>query len=443
MLGTPRTKIIRTRIVLSGVLILFLAFPTSGDAYSVLTHEAIVDAVWATHLRPLLVKRFPNATPDELLQAHAYAYGGAIIQDLGYYPHGSKFFSDLAHYVRSGDFIEVMLRDSEDIHEYAFALGAMAHWAADNDGHRMAVNRAVPVLYPELKKKYGDVVTYEDNPIAHVKTEFGFDVLEVAKGRFAPDAYHDFIGFEVAQPLLDRAFEETYGVKLNTILKDEDLAIGSYRHSVSKTIPKASKVAWQLKKDDIQKDLPGITRDRFLYNLSRASYEKRWGKNYRRPNAGEKVLAFLFRLIPKIGPLKILTFRTPTPETERMFEASFNATLDHYRSLVTELGAAGKVTLPNDNFDVGVKTAPGEYRLNDDTYAELLHRVAEHNFSGLTPDLRAEIERFYADPASPNATRRDHRRWSRVQRELAQMKSAALPASAKQEALANERARME
>jgi hypothetical protein len=186
-------------------------------------------------------------------------------------------------------------------------------------------------------------------------------------------------------------------------------------------------VAWQLKKDDIQKDLPGITRDRFLYNLSRASYEKRWGKNYRRPSAGEKVLAFFFRLIPKIGPLKILNFRTPTPETEKMFEASFNATLDHYRSLLTELGGAGKVTLPNDNFDVGVRTAPGEYRLNDDAYAELLDHLAEHNFSGLTPELRAEIERFYADPASPNATKRDRRRWSRVQRELAQMKSAALP----------------
>jgi hypothetical protein len=410
------------------VLILSFAFPTSGDAYSVLTHEAIVDAVWATHLHPLLEKRFPRATHDEMHQAHAYAYGGAIIQDLGYYPHGSKFFSDLAHYVRSGDFIEALLRDSQDINEYAFALGAMAHWAADNDGHRLAVNPSVPLLYPEMKKKYGNVVTYEDNPVAHVKTEFGFDVLEVAKGRFAPDAYHDFIGFEVAQPLLDRAFEETYGVKLSTILTDEDMAIGSYRNAVSKVIPKATKVAWQIKKDDIQKDLPGITRDRFLYNLSRASYEKRWGKNYRGPTAGEKVFAFFFRLIPKIGPLKILTFRTPTPETERMFEASFNVALDHYRGLLTELGAGGQVTLPNDNFDVGVKTAPGEYRLNDDTHAELLHHLAEHNFSGLTPELRVEMEHFYRDPASPNATKRKRRRWLRVQRELAQMKSAA-PAS--------------
>ena len=192
---------------------------------------------------------------------------------------------------------------------------------------------------------------------------------------------------------------------------------------MSGIIPKATKVAWQVKKDDIQKDLPGITRDRFLYNLSRASYEKHWGKNYRKPNAGEKVIAFFFLLIPKIGPLKILTFRTPTPETEKMFEASFNATLNRYRGLLTDLDRAGKVTLPNDNFDIGVKTVPGEYHLTDDTYAELLHHLTENNFSGLAPELRAEIESFYADPASPNATKRQPRRWSRVQRELAQMKS--------------------
>jgi hypothetical protein len=414
----------RTQIVLSFALILLLAFPTSGDAYSVLSHEAIIDALWATHIQPLLQKRFPNATQDELRQAHAYAYAGAIIQDMGYYPHGNKFFSNLTHYVRSGDFIQALLGDSQDINEYTFAIGSMSHYAADNDGHRLAVNRVVPLLYPELKKKYGDVLTFEDNPLAHVKTEFGFDVLEVAKERYAPDAYHDFIGFEVAQPLLDKAFEKIYGLELSTVLEHETKAIGSYRHNISKVIPKATRVAWKVKQNDIQKDLPGMTRNKFLYNLSRASYEKHWGKDYRKPNFGETCLAFLFRLIPKIGPLKILTFRTPTPETEKMFEASFNATLDRYRSLLTELDT-GKVVLPNDNLDVGAKTAPGEYRLNDDTYAELLHRLAQSNFSGVSTDLRAEIERFYADPASANATKRNSRRWVRVQRELARLKSAA------------------
>ena len=74
-------------------------------AYAVLSHEAIIDSAWDANIRPLLLKRFPNATPEEMKEAHGYAYGGVIIQDMGYYPHGSKFFSDLTHYVRSGDFV--------------------------------------------------------------------------------------------------------------------------------------------------------------------------------------------------------------------------------------------------------------------------------------------------------------------------------------------------
>jgi hypothetical protein len=327
-------------------LTLFLAFPPSGDAYAVLSHEAIIDTVWGTHIVPLLKRRFPEASPDELRQAHAYAYGGAIIQDMGYYPFGSAFFSNLTHYVRSGDFIEAMLRDAHDINEYAFAVGSMSHYAADNDGHRLAVNRAVPVLYPGLRSKYGDDVTFEDSPLAHVKTEFGFDVVQVAKQRYAPDAYRDFIGFEVAQPLLEKAFRETYGLELSSVLEVESKAIGSYRHDVSKVIPRATRVAWQVKQHDIQKDLPGMTRDRFLYNLSRASYEKRWGADYRKPGPGEKLLAFLFRLIPKIGPLKILAFRTPTPETERLFEASFD--LDQAEAAGADVGNSADVAEARD-----------------------------------------------------------------------------------------------
>src|ERR1700676_502518 len=167
-------------------LVLFLCFgwPARSAAYAVLAHEAIINSAWDTSIRPLLLKRFPDATKEELKEAHGYAYGGAIIQDMGYYPHGSKFFSDLTHYVRSGDFILALLRDAKDLDGYAFALGALSHYAADNDGHLIGVNQAVPILYPKLKKKYGDSVTYEKDPLAHVKTEFGFDVLEVAQGRY-------------------------------------------------------------------------------------------------------------------------------------------------------------------------------------------------------------------------------------------------------------------
>src|ERR1700680_2660180 len=173
-------------------LFLFFGLPAQTAAYAVLSHEAIIDSVWDTNIRPLLLKRFPGATGEELKEAHGYAYGGVIIQDMGYYPHGSFFFSDLTHYIRSGDFVLALLRDAKDLDSYDFALGALAHYAADNDGHRIGTNRAVPVLYPKLKKKYGGSVTYEQDKLAHVKTEFGFDVLEIAQGRYASDNSHDF-----------------------------------------------------------------------------------------------------------------------------------------------------------------------------------------------------------------------------------------------------------
>jgi hypothetical protein len=410
------------------VLALFLSFgwPAQSAAYAVLAHEAIIDTAWDTNIRPLLLKRFPAATREELKEAHGYAYGGAIIQDMGYYPHGSHFFSDLTHYVRSGDFVLALLRDSKDLDGYAFALGALAHYAADNDGHRIGVNRAVPVLYPKLKKKYGGSVTYEEDPLAHLKTEFGFDVLEVARGRYAPDSYHDFIGFEVSVPLLEQAFQETYGLDLKAVLSDEEKVLGSYRHDVSQLLPKATRIAWSLKKDEIMKDEPGITKKKFLYNLSRASYQKNWGKVYQPPTFYERFLAFLTKIIPKIGPLKVLQLRTPTPETERMFEASFNATLDRYRELLGQAGI-GQPDLPNSNFDTGESSGPGQYRLNDEAHAELLNELAKQNFINASPDLRSELLEFYGHPDAPYATKSEPKAWARVQAQLEQLKMAPAP----------------
>jgi zinc dependent phospholipase C len=410
-------------------LLLSIGWPTQSAAYAVLAHEAIIDSAWDTNMRPLLLMRFPSATAEELKQAHGYAYGGAIIQDMGYYPHGSKLFSDLTHYVRSGDFILALLRDAKDIDGYAFALGALSHYAAENDGHLIGVNRAVPILYPNLKKKYGDLVTYEENPLAHVKTEFGFDVLEVAQGRYAPESYHDFIGFAVSVPLLEQAFLETYGLDLKSVLSDEDKVLGSYRHDVSQLLPKATRVAWSLKKDDIMKDQPGITKKKFLFNLSRASYQKNWGNEYQPPTFWENFLAFLAKIVPKIGPLRVLQLRTPTPETERMFEASFNAAMDRYRKLLGQV-SAGQLDLPNDNFDTGNITEPGKYRLSDEAHAELLDGLAKGNFADTSPELRAELLEFYGHTDAPYATRRNTKVWMKVQAELEQLRKVASPAVA-------------
>jgi hypothetical protein len=424
-LGGDRTQFARV-CALALTLFVSCGWPVQSTAYAVLSHEAIIDSAWNTNIRPLLLKRFPNATPDELKEAHGYAYGGAIIQDMGYYPHGSHFFSDLAHYVRSGDFVLALLRDSKDLDGYAFALGALSHYSADNEGHLMAVNLSVPLLYPKLKRKYGDVITYEENPLAHVKTEFGFDVLEVAQGRYAPASYHDFIGFGVSVPLLEQAFQETYGLNLKSVLSDEDKVLGSYRYDVSQLLPKATRIAWSLKKDQIMKDQPGITKRKFLYNLSRASYQKNWGNAYQPPSFGERFLAFLVRILPKIGPLRVLRLRTPTPEAERMFEASFDTSLQRYRDLL-EQEAAGHLDLPNDNFDTGGVTGPGKYRLYDDTQAELLDALAKQNFSGASSELRTELLEFFGHPDAPYATKSKPKEWARVQVELEQLRKAALP----------------
>jgi hypothetical protein len=420
--GPGRTWFARIAAIVP-TLILFFGWPVQSGAYGVLAHEAIIDSVWDTHLRPLLLKRFPGATAEEIKKAHGYAYGGAIIQDMGYYPHGSHFFSDLTHYVRSGDFIQALLRDAQDLNGYAFALGALSHYSADNAGHFIGVNRAVPLLYPELKKKYGDPVSYEDNPLAHIKTEFGFDVLEIAQGRYAPDSYHDFIGFEVSVPLLEQAFLETYGLELKSVLTDEEKVLESYRHDVSQLLPQATRIAWSLKRDTITKDQPGMTKNKFLYNLSRASYQKNWGNKFQPPTFKEKFLAFLTRIVPKIGPLKVLRFRTPTPEAEKLFEASFNGALDRYRKLLGQAGA-GQPDLPNDNFDIGTNTGPGEYRMNDETHAMLLDALAEKNFASAPREIRAELLEFYGHPEAPYTTKSKPKEWMKVQAQLLLLRTA-------------------
>jgi hypothetical protein len=396
--------------------LLLLLFAQSASSYSVLTHEAIIDSAWDTGIKPLLLKRFPGSSEDDLARAHGYAYGGSIIQDLGYYPFGSKFYSDLTHYVRSGDFILNLIRESQDLDEYAFALGSLSHYAADNNGHRMATNVAVPLLYPELGVKFGKSVTYADDPFSHTKTEFGFDVFQAAKSRYASTAYKDFIGFQVAKPVLERAFLDTYGMKIEQVFMNLDLAIGSYRRAVGTVLPALTRVAWQLKSQEIRRDAPSITRKKFLYNLSRSSYEKNWGTSYKKPGIRSRMLTAFFHIVPRTGPFKALAFKRLTPETEKLYMAGFNASIDRYREMLAG-AATGRLTLPNDNFDVGEATKAGKYSLMDAAYAKLLHKL-DGRYTEIRQDLRTDILTFYGDMSLPIETRMHESEWLRLQLEL-------------------------
>jgi hypothetical protein len=395
------------------------------QGYSVLSHEALVDAMWDVQLQPYLRQRFPSATPDDLKRAHGFAYGGAIIQDLGYYPHGSAQFSDLTHYVRTGDFILALLREAHDLDEMSFALGALSHYVGDLEGHREGTNVGEPILYPKLGKKFGPVMTYEDNPPGHLKTEFGFDVLEVARGNFAPEAYHNFIGFYVAKDLVARAFHDTYGLELGDLFVNFDLSVAAFRSAVSRTIPLATRVAWAQKKNEIKHAEPGMTHRRFVYIMHRSSYEREWGKRLEEPNWFEKFLAILLKIIPPIGPLADLRLRIPTPQVEQLFMASFDKATKQYADVLNEVDHKDLV-LPDKNYDVGVITPAGVYRLNDDTQAFWLHKLAEKQFAGVTRQIRLELLHFYSDPNAPIHTKEKPKEWQQTLSELARLRGQAV-----------------
>jgi len=412
------------------ILLLVVAMCSGASfAYSVLTHEEIVDLLWSDEIRPLLLKRYPGLSEDQIKQAHAYAYGGAVIQDLGYYPFGSKDFSNLVHYVRSGDFVRELLLESTDVNEYAFALGALAHYTSDITGHP-AVNQSVAVEYPKLRAKFGKSVTYAQDKTAHLKTEFGFDMLQVAKNRYASQQYHDFVGFQVSKPLLERAFPVVYGLELKDALAHEDLAIGSYRFSVSQVIPEMTQVALQTHKKDLMRERPDFAKKEFLYRLSRSDYEKEWGKDYTKPGFGTRLLSTLLRYMPRIGPFKGLGFKNPTPQTEDLYFKSINLTVDQYRTFLHAVGAKS-LLLPNCDLDSGQVTKAAEYSLTDDTYAKLLAQLSSRKFDRMSPELRDNILQFYSDQSLPIETKKDPVRWQAVLTELDELKSAApVPATA-------------
>ena len=398
------------------LLLVVLMCSSASFAYSVLTHEEIVDLVWTDGIQPLLLKRYPGLPEDQIREAHAYAYGGAVIQDLGYYPFGSREFSDLVHYVRSGDFVRELLAESQDVDEYAFALGSLSHYASDIAGHP-AVNHAVAIAYPKLRAEFGESVRYAQNKRAHLKTEFGFDTVQVAKNRYASKQYHDFIGFQVSKSLLERVFPVVYGVELKDVLAHEDLAVGSYRFAVSRLIPQMTQVALRTHKKELRYESPNFAKQKFLYRLSRSDYEREWGKDYVKPGLGTRILSALLRFVPKIGPFRKLGFNSPTPETEDLYIKSINTTVDQYRAFLEGV-RAGTLVLPNCDLDTGHATEAAEYSLTDDTYAKLLAQLAERKFDLTSPELRADILKFYSDLSVPIETKKDRARWQSMMTSL-------------------------
>lgn len=415
------------QFILFTSLLFLLAVPNASKAYSVLAHEAIIDASWQTSILPLLKQKYPASADSDLEKARSYAYGGALIADMGYFPFGNPYFTNLLHYVRSGDFVENLLKQATNLNEYAFAIGALSHYLTDRYGHSLATNVAVPLLYHNDQKKFGNVVTYDDDHTSHRRMEFAFDVIQIARGNYLSQAYHNFIGFNVAVPVLERAFLITYGEDINTVFKNHlSLTISSFRWSVKTLLPALTRTAWILKKEDIVKLNPKATRKDFHFKMSRKDYYKEFGKEREKPKIDEWFFAILIEIAPKIGPLKSLKFKDPGPEGEKLFIKGFDTATARYDVLLSQLKNTGQIALDDIDFDTGKPTAPGEYGLADQTYSQLIINLNDEQFAHLSAPLKGNIMNFYnkADTTTKsNENKKDKIDWQKTYLALQQLRT--------------------
>jgi hypothetical protein len=398
-----------------------IILPVPAPAYSVLTHEELIDLAWNDSIRPLLVSRFPTITGAELREAHAYAYGGSAIQDMGYYPFGKQFFSNLTHYVRTGDFIASLFRNAHNANELAFAAGALSHYLGDNTGHSECINPSTAVEFPKLARKYGEAVTYDESPHGHVRTEFAFDIDQLSYHRLAPSAYLRHVGLKVPRALVERAFYETYGLHLAEVLGPERPAIRSYRTAVRSFIPRFAHAENVLHGSHMPPDVADEAFQTFARDVRNADYQAHWAATRKRPGFLTHVVAVVIFLTPRIGVLSDLAIRGPNVNTEQFYVRSVNDTMAQYRDILHRLKEQPDppIVLPNRDLDTGELVKPGSYPLTDKTYAELLRRITAEPSRKVPFGIRRDLLAFYADPNAPIITKKNRKAWERVQDELA------------------------
>ena len=458
------------------LLLLRLAAPAPrAHAYSLLTHEQLIDLTWQQSIVPLLLSRYPTLTPAQLEHARAYAYGGCVIQDIGYYPFGDAFFSDLTHYVRSGDFVVNLFRNAGNADELAFAVGALSHYIGDSVGHPQATNRAVPLEFPKLQAKYGDSISYAYGEHQHVQTEFAFDINEIAHHHFAPVHYLRHVGLEVPTKQVALAFYQTYGLREDfTTGRSRRINVKGYRFAVRAFIPRIAYAVTILHRKRLLATLPSAPspQDPDLVKLDQeiaaVAAANDWDHYRKKPGIGTYSLAGLLWILPKVGPVRLAAIKGPTPATEADYIHSvarsteqLNYTLARFtpppttRASAHEAAAADthsqpspasplpanpsakqdvprqsrdpRHPLPNRDLDTGSPVKPGGYRLTDSTYARLLHGLAATPTQPIPPGVKTDILAYYADPDSPITTKQDPQQWATVQHDLATL--ATIPTS--------------
>jgi uncharacterized protein (DUF433 family) len=404
------------RLSLAVLLLVLLTTPQPAHAYSVLTHEQIVDLAWGDSIQPLLLRRYPNLTPAQLREARAYAYGGCVIQDLGYYPLGKPLFSDLLHYVRTGDFVRALFRDAKGPDDVAFAIGALSHYLGDTIGHAESINPAVGVEFPALAAKFGPNVNYAEGKHQHVRTEFAFDVNEIDKHRLAPEKYLNHIGFAIPVPLLARAFYDTYGLDIGEILGRHRPTLRGYRYSVRTLLPRVAYAETLLYRHRLPPDAPSPALDELTRQIAILSAQDHWDKYRSHAGIGTHLLAGFLFILPKIGPFSILSLRGPTPATEQQYLDSLVHTIGVFRYELAHASISDGI--PNKDLDTGDIIRPGTYRLCDQTYADLLHQIVLAPGTPIPFGIKRDLQAYFADPEKAIYLQRDPKEFARMKAEL-------------------------
>ena len=396
-----------------------IAWPPSGKAYGVLTHHQLIDQAWNTVIVPILLNRFPSLTPEQLREAHAYAYGGCVVQDFGYYPFANGFFSDLTHYVRTGDFVQKLFQRAKTANEFAFAIGALSHYVGDSIGHSQATNPSVAITFPKLRAKYGSLVNYAQGKHQHAQVEWAFDANQAAKLRLAPVDYVRDVGLDVPREQLAAAFYETYGIPLQEIVSGLFPAMKTFRFGARSFLPHFTYAQAVLHKGRFPADTPGPELERYERQVGQLPKEEQWDRYRRKPGIQTHLLSFLIVIVPKIGALRMLAIKDPTEETERAYIASVNlstaalaVSLERLRGSQIDLGLADR------DLDTGQPVLPGGYPLTDRTYAQLLARITKLPTERIPAGLKQDIVAYYADPAAPISTKKKPKEWAAVQEQL-------------------------
>ena len=335
-----------------------------------------------------------------------------MIQDLGYYPFGNKFFSNLLHYARTGDFVESLIRNAQTVDELAFALGALAHYANDITGHPQAVNLlGAAARFPSCARSSATTSPTCRRPSSTSSSSSRSTWRRRRAGAIDFTQYRSMLDFQVATALLERAFRETYGLEMRDLFDDEERAISTYRYRGQPADSGADRggVARQARRDP--EDLrPTPTASDVVFAYRPLDYEDTYGRDYQKPAQLARFLALVYRLVPKVGPLKPLAFKAPTPEVDRLFEDSLARAHARFDVLLRAV-RDGRLDLANTNFDTGEPAHAGDYALADETHAEWLESLAKDDFAGASAQVRRTLDAFYqgASPPDPRDRRRARR----------------------------------